>query len=478
MSNTREVIKHANGVYKHKAKHIKTTTVWKTVQDKLDEFETTDLPKKADKILIPVEDNILVQDINWNLKDSWVKDSDLVQKTELDLLLDTKVDKVVWKELSTNDFTDILKTLLETKKVKDVTTDPVNDLLVVTYTDDTVSNLNINDIVTDIYVSWATLDWTTNILTLTASDWWADVTVNLSDFVNSSELVTTLNDYYIKSVADTTFEPKNTNIQTHISDVTTNPHNVTKTQVWLSNVDNTTDLLKPISTSTQSSLDTKVDKSLLYIWNSWEQLGSPDDMVVNSIMYQDSTEDTWVHQDGAIYWQFYSSGYGHQIFGDYRSGNLAVRGKDNGTWTPWLKVSTSNDILVLQHKYITKSSQTDYNAVSGYIPNFTVSITPKNTTNMVKISVLLNNITIDVGNNGDTWFELHRNGSSICTFGYPLGWRSAGNDKWDRLVTFFDSDVGADSEYSVYYHSNDSQHIQVNRGGRWMSSIVLEEYKV
>jgi len=48
---------------------------------------------------------------------------------------------------------------------------------------------------------------------------------------------------------------------------------------------------------------------------------------------------------------------------------------------------------------------------------------------MVKISVLLNNITIDVGNNGDTWFELHRNGSSICTFGYPLGWRSAGNDK-------------------------------------------------
>ena len=42
----------------------------------------------------------------------------------------------------------------------------------------------------------------------------------------------------------------------------TNPHEVTKTQLGLSNVDNTSDLDKPISTATQTALDNKVDKLL------------------------------------------------------------------------------------------------------------------------------------------------------------------------------------------------------------------------
>ena len=41
---------------------------------------------------------------------------------------------------------------------------------------------------------------------------------------------------------------------------TSNPHNVTKTQVGLGNVDNTADLNKPVSTATQAALDLKVDK--------------------------------------------------------------------------------------------------------------------------------------------------------------------------------------------------------------------------
>lgn len=41
---------------------------------------------------------------------------------------------------------------------------------------------------------------------------------------------------------------------------TSNPHSVTKSQVGLGAVDNTTDLNKPVSTATQTALDTKVDK--------------------------------------------------------------------------------------------------------------------------------------------------------------------------------------------------------------------------
>ena len=46
----------------------------------------------------------------------------------------------------------------------------------------------------------------------------------------------------------------------HSQDVTTNPHNVTKSQVGLGSVDNTSDANKPISNDTQSALNNKVDK--------------------------------------------------------------------------------------------------------------------------------------------------------------------------------------------------------------------------
>ena len=48
-------------------------------------------------------------------------------------------------------------------------------------------------------------------------------------------------------------------LQAHISD-TDNPHSVTKAQVGLGNVDNTSDANKPISSATQTALDRKVDK--------------------------------------------------------------------------------------------------------------------------------------------------------------------------------------------------------------------------
>ena len=61
--------------------------------------------------------------------------------------------------------------------------------------------------------------------------------------------------------SNNSYEPKNNNIQVHISNNTTNPHNVTKNQVGLSNVDNTSDVNKPISTATTTALANKLDKS-------------------------------------------------------------------------------------------------------------------------------------------------------------------------------------------------------------------------
>ena len=66
-----------------------------------------------------------------------------------------------------------------------------------------------------------------------------------------------------KVLTDTSLNESITSIQnsldTHKSD-TNNPHEVTKTQIGLGNVNNTSDLDKPVSTATQTKLDTKVDK--------------------------------------------------------------------------------------------------------------------------------------------------------------------------------------------------------------------------
>ncbi|MBL0233168.1 MAG: hypothetical protein IPQ08_05845 [Chitinophagaceae bacterium] len=58
-------------------------------------------------------------------------------------------------------------------------------------------------------------------------------------------------------------------IDTHIADIA-NPHSVTKTQLGLSSVDNTSDLDKPISTATQAALDLKA---------------SYEDTIVNALIF-------------------------------------------------------------------------------------------------------------------------------------------------------------------------------------------------
>ena len=68
-----------------------------------------------------------------------------------------------------------------------------------------------------------------------------------------------LTPYLTKEEASTTYETI-ANVQSHTSNVS-NPHKVTKEQVGLGNVDNTSDANKPISTATQNALSLKADDS-------------------------------------------------------------------------------------------------------------------------------------------------------------------------------------------------------------------------
>lgn len=87
--------------------------------------------------------------------------------------------------------------------------------------------------------------------------------------------------------SNNTYEPKNNNIQGHISNNTTNPHNVTKSQVGLSNVDNTSDANKPISNATSTALAGKQDKLVsgtnIKTINGSSVLGSGDIIVLSAV---------------------------------------------------------------------------------------------------------------------------------------------------------------------------------------------------
>lgn len=63
------------------------------------------------------------------------------------------------------------------------------------------------------------------------------------------------------------------------------------------------------------------------------------------IWYVNGTNVTGLYSqaDGVAYVEKYNDSWIHEIYGDYRTGHIAVRGKNNGTWQNWLKVLDSDN---------------------------------------------------------------------------------------------------------------------------------------
>lgn len=69
---------------------------------------------------------------------------------------------------------------------------------------------------------------------------------------------------------------------------------------------------------------------------------SPDTVTDNGIGYANSVS-LFGQIDGALYSQGHSTPWVHQVFGDYRTGQIALRGKNNGTWQSWRTVIDSSN---------------------------------------------------------------------------------------------------------------------------------------
>ena len=84
----------------------------------------------------------------------------------------------------------------------------------------------------------------------------------ITDAYTKDEVNTELDKKLDKSVAAETYATI-VNLNSHTSN-TSNPHKVTKAQVGLGNVDNTSDANKPVSTAVQAALDLKADAESVY----------------------------------------------------------------------------------------------------------------------------------------------------------------------------------------------------------------------
>jgi len=117
-----------------------------------------------------------------------------------------------------------------------------------------------------------------------------DVAANTAK-VSADGVVTTHSDVssagsgIIISAAERTAIGTNT---THVGTGTGNPHAVTATEVGLGNVDNTTDLGKPISTLTQAALDLKAPITELIQLSVADDLQSSDGLISQAIEWDSS----------------------------------------------------------------------------------------------------------------------------------------------------------------------------------------------
>ena len=174
----------------------------------------------------------------------------------------------------------------------------------------------------------------------------ADNTRDIDKVVASAGKLTT-----VRTINGTNFDGT-VNVVVPIN-VTTKSDNINYTLPFISGaagnqstyIDSDGNLTYNPSTNTLSSANftgslngnaTTVSKLLLS--DSANPVAGPDSTTKNTIGYVNGLS-VLGQIDGALHSQVHSALWEHQIFGDYRTGAIATRGKNNGVWQPWKTVA-------------------------------------------------------------------------------------------------------------------------------------------
>ena len=85
---------------------------------------------------------------------------------------------------------------------------------------------------------------------------------------------------------------------------------------------------------------------------------NPDSVSQNQIGYNNSVS-LFGQSDGGLYSSAYSSAWIHQIYGDFRTGQIAIRGKNGGAWQAWRTVIDSGNIGSQSVNYASSAGNAD-----------------------------------------------------------------------------------------------------------------------
>lgn len=162
---------------------------------------------------------------------------------------------------------------------------------------------------------------------------------------------------YTKTEVDALVTAVDSDLDAHVAN-TSNPHNVTKSQVGLANVDNTSDINKPISTATQTALDLKANQSTTY---TKTEVDNKDTNLQTQITTLSNTKANNLNDSGA----------GSTLIVNGAAGTVKKVAVNNG-----LSISTdATTVTVGLSTYYTKSSSTTVSLGTSFT-SLSLSLTP------------------------------------------------------------------------------------------------------
>ena len=100
--------------------------------------------------------------------------------------------------------------------------------------------------------------------------------------------------------------------------------------------------------------------------NNSGNVANPNTVTQNQIGYNDSIA-LFGQSDGGLHTSAYSSAWMHQIFGDFRSGQIAIRGKNSGTFGDWRIVVDDKNVGTYAVPYGNMTSSTGLNDNKLYL---------------------------------------------------------------------------------------------------------------
>lgn len=176
-----------------------------------------------------------------------------------------------------------------------------------------------------------------------------------------------------------------------------------------------------------------------------------DDTTANAIGYVNGATSVLGQSDGALYKQVYSTSWVHEIYGDYRTGQLAVRGKNNGTWQSWRTILDS-------------TNYSDY-ALSRYGGSMRGNISYMGTKNTFPVIKFIDNTVTAYGN-----------GVSIGGGGLTVIGGGVSSDAVSSQFTANDEKMIIANDYAIDFYTNcdsefsSAKHITMNTDGTVTSS--------